>query len=83
MSGNGKKLEASIHSLQLNIEGLLQLLGGSAADRERYWGIVKGITTPAVLAVVEAEIEAQSAAVHAMRNSINALHTNAKALSEQ
>jgi hypothetical protein len=39
-------LSKRIGALQLNFEGLLKLLGGTAAERLRFWEIVKGITTP-------------------------------------
>jgi hypothetical protein len=38
-------LSRKVDALQLNIEGLLKLLGGSSADRQRFWEIVKGVTT--------------------------------------
>lgn len=40
------KLEPKVKSLQLSTEGLLKLLGGTADERERFWEILKGITTP-------------------------------------
>lgn len=35
-----------VDAAQLSLEGLLRLLGGSASDRQRFWEIFKGITTP-------------------------------------
>lgn len=40
-------LEREIEALQLNMEGLLKLLGGTEDDRERFFEIMKGLTTPA------------------------------------
>jgi hypothetical protein len=39
-------LEREIHALELNLEGLLKLLGGTEDERERFWEIMKGLTTP-------------------------------------
>jgi len=39
-----KRLRA--RALQLNVEGLFKLLGGTASERLRFWEILKGITTP-------------------------------------
>jgi hypothetical protein len=41
------KLDREIDRLELTIEGLLKLLGGTPAQRQRFWEIFKGITTPA------------------------------------
>jgi hypothetical protein len=35
-----------VNAAQLSVEGLFKLLGGSASDRNRFWEILKGITTP-------------------------------------
>lgn len=39
-------LEREIHALELNLEGLLKLLGGTEDERERFIEIIKGLTTP-------------------------------------
>ena len=41
------KLEHEVEALTLNIEGLLKLLGGTPAQRERFFEEFKGLTTPA------------------------------------
>jgi len=61
---------------------LLKLLGGSPDDRLRFWEILKGITTPAVQRLLEAQLEAAAAQVQAVHGVVNALHTNAKDLSK-
>ena len=46
-------MKRKIEALQLSMEGLLKLLGGNAADREKFWEKVKGITTPQEMRLVE------------------------------
>ena len=54
--GNGN-LNPKTRALQLNLEGLFKLLGGTAEERLRFWEIVKGITTPAQFRVVSKQIK--------------------------
>lgn len=62
---NGKidisKLKEKEAALQLRLDELIKLLGGTAEDRKRYWEIVLGITTPAEFKLVE---HALDSAVH-------------------
>ncbi len=44
-------------ALQLNVEGLFKLLGGTPDDRLRFWEILKGITTPAEHRLVSQQIK--------------------------
>ncbi len=78
--GNGH-LKAKVDALALDVEGLLKLLGGTPEQRERYWEILKGITSRAWLNVVEAEVGAAQANVKSVANVVAALHDNAKQLS--
>jgi hypothetical protein len=64
-----KKAEA----LQLNIEGLLKLLGGSAEDRERFFEIVLGITSRAESKLVESALSAATQNIAAVRSSMAAV----------
>jgi hypothetical protein len=62
------RLDQDIERLELTMEGLLKLLGGSRDDRERFWEIVKGITTPAEFRLAQSAIDAvnqQLATAHA------------------
>lgn len=79
-NGDKHKLKARVDHVRLDLEALLKLLGGSAEDRERFWEIVLGITTPAVFRLVEADLENISATIKATTHSLKTLHTNAKEL---
>jgi hypothetical protein len=50
-----------VRALQLNLEGLFKLLGGSSDDKERFLEIIKGITTPIEIKLINAQIDALSA----------------------
>jgi hypothetical protein len=62
-------------AVQLNVEGLLRLLGGSSDDRLRFWEIFKGITTPRETKLINAQLDS-------MATAVKALEVNAKALKE-
>lgn len=77
--GNGadpKKLRAKVQALQLNTEGLLKLLGSS--DRLRFWEILKGITTPVELRLVENQIDVMTALVSQVQTAAKGIERNAK-----
>ncbi len=69
-----------VTALQRDFESLLKLLGGTPEERLRFWEIVKGITTPAVARVIEAELDALEAQVKATQGVLGALKANAKEL---
>ena len=71
-----------INPLQRNMESLLKLLGGSAEDRLHFWEIVKGITTPAVARLVDAQVDAAAVHAQALQKSLTALQAGAKQLSK-
>lgn len=75
-----RKLHFNVTSLALNAEGLLKLLGGNEADRERFFEILKGITTPAVWRVIEQQIEAANVQVKTALDAMQVVHGNAKEL---
>jgi hypothetical protein len=75
-------LKVKVDSLARNTESLFKLLGGNQDDRLRFWEILKGITTPAVQRLVEAQIDATAAQVQSLQVVVNALHANAKELSK-
>jgi len=45
--GHKTDAKAAVTAMQLNSAGIFALLGGDDDDRSLYWGIRKGITTPA------------------------------------
>jgi len=77
--GNGadpKKLRKKVEALQLNTEGLLKLLGGS--DRLRFWEILKGITTPIQLQLVDHQLETMTTLLSQVQASAKAVERTAK-----
>ena len=77
--GNGadpKKLRRKVEALQLNAEGLLRLLGSS--DRLRFWEILKGITTPIQLRLVETQLDTMTTLLSQVQASAKSLEKNAK-----
>ena len=79
-NGDKRELKVKVGAVRRDLEALLKLLGGSADDRERFWEIILGITTPAVFRLVEADLENISATIKATTNSLKTLQTNAKGL---
>ncbi|MEA2325516.1 MAG: hypothetical protein QOE68_475 [Thermoanaerobaculia bacterium] len=53
-------LSRKIDALQLNLEGLLKLLGGSSADRLRFWEILKGVTSVAEFELIGQHLDTTS-----------------------
>jgi hypothetical protein len=70
-------------ALQLNVEGLFRLLGGSPEDRLRFWEIFKGITTPRELVLINAQVEHLAASVKAVELSTKALKATAQQIAKQ
>jgi hypothetical protein len=66
-------LSRKVDALQLNLEGLLKLLGGSAADRLRFWEILKGITSVAEFELVGQHLDVTS-------NLLKQVQTNVKSI---
>jgi hypothetical protein len=68
-------LKSKVRALQLNTEGLL---GGSSADKQRFWEILKGITTPAEHRLVVSELDNMVAAVKNAQAAAKAVAAAAK-----
>jgi hypothetical protein len=60
MEPTKKQFEGKVEALRLSIEGLLKLLGGTDDDKMRFFGIIKGITSEAAMALVAGQIEAMT-----------------------
>jgi hypothetical protein len=73
-------LKLKVTSLQQDTEALLKLLGGNEADRERFWEIIKGITTPAVARLLEHQIDILDHQVKLATQTVQHLENNAKEL---
>ena len=50
-------IDSQITALQCNLGALYSLLGGSSEERQRFFEIHKGITTPAVFERLAKELE--------------------------
>ena len=70
--------EAKTRAVQLNLEGLLKLLGGSASDRQRFFEIFKGITTPIELRLINSQLTHLATQLKAVEASTKALQQSAK-----
>lgn len=60
-------------ALQLNIEGLFKLLGGSAADRNRFFEIFKGITKPVEIRLLNSQFKSLAATIKQVQVDTQAL----------
>ena len=70
-------------ALQLNIEGLLRLLGGTPAQRLRFWEIFKGITTPAEFRLMNMQLDNMAATVKQLGADAKALQATAAQIAKQ
>jgi hypothetical protein len=64
------KLDPAVRKAELSIEGLLKLLGGTPAQRRRFWEIVKGITTPAEFRLANSAVKTIASQVDAVKVSL-------------
>lgn len=64
-----------VRALQLNVEGLFRLLGGTPDERLRFWEIFKGITTPIETRLVSSQLDL-------LQDLVNQVQTGAKALKD-
>jgi hypothetical protein len=63
-------LDPQVRKLELSLEGLLKLLGGTPSQRERFWEILKGITTPAEFRLAATALTAAEQQVKAAQNTL-------------
>jgi hypothetical protein len=70
-------LKPRVRALQLNVEGLLKLLGGTPDERLRFWEILKGITTPAEFRVAAKQLDKMQDLVTGAREQAKALKASA------
>lgn len=70
-----KSLTKKVNAVQLNLEELLKLLG---TDPERFWEIVKGLTTPREGILVANELDSLAASVARVSVGVKALKATAK-----
>ncbi len=79
MPPDAKKVKA----LQLNLEGLLRLLGGSSDDKQRFLEMIIGITTPMEVKLINAQIDALSAHTKAVQAGAKSLQTTAQQIAKR
>lgn len=73
-----RKLKPKVQALQRDTAALLKLLGGDDDDRLRFWEILKGITTPVQLRLVEQNIDVMQNLVAQVQLSAKGLEKSAK-----
>ena len=67
-----------VRAVQLNLEGLLRLLGGSEADREKFWEIQKGVTTRLEAKIINSQLDAMAAQAKVLQTSAKELKDTAQ-----
>ena len=70
-------------AVQLNTEGLFKLLGGSEAQRQRFWEIFKGITTPIELKLINSQLDHLAASVKTVEAQTKALQATAASIAKR
>lgn len=70
-------------AVQLNTEGLFRLLGGSSSERQRFWEIFKGITTPVELRLINSQLDHLAASVKAVEAQTKALKATAQSIAKR
>jgi hypothetical protein len=76
----GKKTTARTRALQLNLEGLIKLIGGTADERLRFWEILKGITTPAENKMLAQQVQSLQNRVNQVTAEVKVLATTARSM---
>ena len=72
-----------VKALQLNIEGLLRLLGGSSDDKQRFLEMIIGITTPMEVKLINGQIDALAAHTKAVQTGAKALQSTAQQIAKR
>lgn len=67
-----------VRAVQLNIEGLLRLLGGTEAERERFWEIQKGVTSRFEAKIINSQLDGMAAQAKVLQTSSKALKDTAQ-----
>src|SRR5882672_3742016 len=71
-------LQVQVKAVQMDLEGLLKLLGGTADQREKFWEIIKGITSRQVVTVLETNLAHMASNLQATTISLKTIESNAK-----
>lgn len=75
---DARKLKPKVQALQRDTAALLKLLGGDDQDKLRFWEILKGITTPVQLRLVEQHIDVMQGALTQLQTTVKGLEKSAK-----
>ena len=67
-----------VRAVQLNIEGLLRLLGGTEAERERFWEIHKGVTSRFEAKIINSQLDGMAAQAKSLQTSSKTLKDTAQ-----
>ena len=65
------RLDPAIRRAELSVQSLFGLLGGTSVERQRFWEIVRGITTPA-------EYRLANGAIRSIASQLDAVSANLK-----
>jgi len=72
-----------VKALQLNLEGLFRLAGGSAEDKQRFLEMIIGITTPIEVRLINGQVSAMAAHAKAIQAGAKALQTTAQQIARR
>ena len=72
-----------VRALQLNLEGLLKLAGGSSDDKQRFLELILGITTPIEIRLVNAQVDAMAAHAKAIQDGAKSLQASAQQIAKR
>ncbi|HYV11305.1 MAG TPA: hypothetical protein VE980_10435 [Pyrinomonadaceae bacterium] len=72
-----------VRALQLNLEGIFKLAGGSSDDKQRFLELILGITTPIEIRLVNAQVDAMAAHAKAIQDGAKSLQTAAQQIAKR
>jgi hypothetical protein len=67
------RLDPELQKLERSIASLLKLLGGTASQRQQFWEILKGITTPAEYRLAKSSLVAVDRDITSVKDSLAAV----------
>jgi hypothetical protein len=67
------RLDPEVLKLERSIAGLLKLLGGTPSQRQQFWEVLKGITTPAEYRLAKSSLVAAERDVTSVKDSLAAV----------
>jgi hypothetical protein len=67
------RLDPDVERVERSVGGLLQLLGGTPDERERFWEILKGITTPAEFRLAKSSLVVAERELTTVKDSLETM----------